>query len=92
MLNPVGLEVADTVATIADTRQPVMKKTLIRAKSRRPCCVSVWIASSRAMACFWVKAGVVFFSTPSRCLDGGDVLGGFPGDQTFGRQLLVGAA
>jgi hypothetical protein len=49
---------------MAETRQPVMKKTLISAKSRRPCSVSVWIASSRAMACFLVRAGVVFFSTP----------------------------
>ena len=41
-----------------------MKKTLISARSRMPCSVSVGIASSRATACRWVSEGVEFFCTP----------------------------
>src|SRR5512135_1758169 len=48
---------------MAETRQPVMKKTLMSARSRIPCKVSVGIASRSAIACRWVKDGVEFFWT-----------------------------
>jgi hypothetical protein len=48
----------------AETRQPVRKNTLIRARSRIPCSVSVGMASRRATACRWVSEGVAFFWTP----------------------------
>jgi hypothetical protein len=41
-----------------------MKKTLIRARSRMPCKVSVEMASNIAMVCRWVNDGVEFFCTP----------------------------
>ena len=47
----------------AETRQPVMKKTLISARSRIPCKVFVGIASRSAIACRWVSDGVEFFWT-----------------------------
>ena len=48
---------------MADTRQPVRKKTLVIARSRMPWSVSAGIASRRAIACYWVKDGVAFFWT-----------------------------
>ena len=41
-----------------------MKKTLISARSRIPCKVSLGMASRSAIACFWVRDGVEFFWTP----------------------------
>ena len=41
-----------------------MKKTLISARSRIPCKVSVGIASRSEIACRSVKDGVEFFWTP----------------------------
>ena len=64
VLDAVGLEVAHAGPVTAETRQPVRKKTLIRARSRIPCKVSVGIASNIEMACRWVKDGVEFFCTP----------------------------
>ena len=46
------------------TRQPVMKKTLMSARSRIPCKLSVRIASKSEMACLSVKDGVKSFCTP----------------------------
>ena len=64
MLNAIGLKVPHACPHHRRDRQPVRKNTLIRARSRIPCKVSVGIASNIEMACRWVKDGVEFFCTP----------------------------
>ena len=56
-----------------------------------PCSVSVGMASSRAIACRCVSDGRGVLLDAGG-LDGGDVLGGLPGNQPLGRELLVSAA
>ena len=68
-----------------------MKKTLIRARSRIPCKVSVGIASKSEMACRWVKDGVEFFCTPG-ALTAAMSWAVSQDDEPLGRKLLVGAA
>jgi hypothetical protein len=63
VLDAFELHVANAGRSDAETRQPVRKNTLIMARSRLPCNVSVGSALSRSISCRYVSAGVKFFCT-----------------------------